>query len=152
MKKILIAMDYDPTAQKVAEIGYSFAQAIEAEVTLLHVITDSTYYSSHEYTPIGFYDFGSTQLFEKQGIEKATMHYLEKIKKHLGNESIKTIIEEGKFAETILKVAKSQHSDIIVMGSHSRRWLEEILMGSVTAKVLKDTKIPLFIIPTKKQK
>jgi len=42
------------------------------------------------------------------------------------------------------------HADIIVMGSHSRRWLENIVMGSVTEEVLHHTSIPLFIIPTKK--
>jgi nucleotide-binding universal stress UspA family protein len=35
------------------------------------------------------------------------------------------------------------------MGSHSRRWLEKILMGSVTETVLHKTTIPLFIVPTK---
>jgi nucleotide-binding universal stress UspA family protein len=38
------------------------------------------------------------------------------------------------------------------MGSHSRKWLENIVMGSVTEKVLHHTSIPLFIIPTKHNK
>ena len=38
------------------------------------------------------------------------------------------------------------------MGSHSRRWLENILMGSVAEKVLHHSTIPIFIIPTKKDK
>ncbi|MCX6286689.1 MAG: universal stress protein [Bacteroidetes bacterium] len=70
IKKVLIALDYDPTAQKVAEIGFS--------------------------------------------------------------------------------MAKAMHADIIVMGSHSRKWLEKILMGSVTEKVFSNTTLPIFIIPTKK--
>jgi nucleotide-binding universal stress UspA family protein len=36
------------------------------------------------------------------------------------------------------------------MGSHSQKWLENIIMGSVTQEVLRKTNIPLFIIPTKK--
>ena len=42
-------------------------------------------------------------------------------------------------------------ADIIVIGSHSRKWLENIVMGSVTEKVLNHTSVPLFIVPTKKQ-
>ncbi|MFZ4058230.1 MAG: universal stress protein [Ferruginibacter sp.] len=38
----------------------------------------------------------------------------------------------------------------MVMGSHSSRWLENILLGSITEKVLRHTFTPLFIIPTKK--
>jgi nucleotide-binding universal stress UspA family protein len=46
LKKVLIALDYDPTAQKVAETGYSLAKTMGAEVILLHVISDPVYYSS----------------------------------------------------------------------------------------------------------
>jgi len=35
------------------------------------------------------------------------------------------------------------------MGTHSRRGLEKILMGSVAEKVLHHSLIPLFIIPTR---
>jgi len=38
------------------------------------------------------------------------------------------------------------------MGSHSRKWLENILIGSVDEKVLHHTTIPLFIVPTKPKK
>jgi nucleotide-binding universal stress UspA family protein len=79
-----------------------------------------------------------------------TLHFLDKFKLHLGDETIKTIVEEGDFATTILKTAKSIHADVIVMGSHSKKWLENIIMGSVTGDVLRQTTIPLFIVPTKK--
>jgi nucleotide-binding universal stress UspA family protein len=61
------------------------------------------------------------------------------------------MIAEGDLAETILKTAKHIHADVIVMGSHSKRWLEQILLGSITETVLRSTSIPLFIIPTKKR-
>jgi nucleotide-binding universal stress UspA family protein len=60
------------------------------------------------------------------------------------------MILKGDFAESILKVAADLDADFIVMGSHSRKWQENIVMGSVTAKVLHNTSIPLFIIPAKK--
>ena len=52
MKKILIALDYDPTAQKVAEAGFSLAKAMGANVVLIHVVADIMYYSSMAYSPI----------------------------------------------------------------------------------------------------
>ena len=56
------------------------------------------------------------------------------------------------YTDTILETAKEIGADIVVMGSHSRRWLENILMGSVAEKVLRDTEIPLFIVPLKNKK
>jgi len=50
----------------------------------------------------------------------------------------------------ILKTAKDMNVDLIVMGSHSRKWLENIILGSEAQDVLKDTTIPLYIVPTRK--
>jgi nucleotide-binding universal stress UspA family protein len=156
MKKVLIALDYDPTAQKVAETGYTLAKSMGAEVILLHVVTDPVYYASTDYSPImgfnGYMDMGPIQMESVDSLKKASLHFLDKSKHHLGDETIQTLVKEGELAETIIKAAKEIHADIIVMGSHSRRWLDEILMGSVTEKVLHHSSIPLFIIPTKKCK
>ena len=155
IKKVLIALDYNPTAQKVAEAGYLLGKSMEAEITLIHVISDPVYYSSTEYSPIvgftGYMEIGSVQLDSIEGLTNASQHFLDKIKKHLEDENIQTIVAEGDFAEAILAAAKKMHADLIVIGSHSRTWLEKVLMGSVTEKVLNLTSIPLFIVPTKKQ-
>jgi len=154
LKKVLIALDYDPTAQKVAEIGYLLAKTMNAEVVLLHVISEPVYYSNTEYSPIigftGYMDMTPLELNSTDGLIKVSQQYLEKTKHHLGSESIQTLVKEGDFAETILKTAKDVHADIIAMGSHGRKWLEKIVMGSVTEQVLSHSSIPLFIIPTKK--
>lgn len=152
MKKVLIALDYNPTAQKVAEDGFSMAKAMNAEITLLHVIEDPVYYSSPGYSPImgfnGFVETGQFQLYSVDALEKATLHFLDKSRHHLGDKTIKTMVVKGECAESILKTAKDLNADIIVMGSHSRRWLDGILMGSITENVLHHTSLPLFIIPT----
>jgi nucleotide-binding universal stress UspA family protein len=62
------------------------------------------------------------------------------------------MLKEGDLADSVLKAAKDVHADIIVMGSHSRKWLENIVLGSTTEKVLHHTTIPLFIVPTKRKK
>lgn len=153
-QKVLIALDYDLTAKKVAEKGYDTAQSMGAEIVLLHVIADSTYYSSLEYSPIvgflGVTDFEASNLIEPGGLKKLTIHFLDKMKHHLKDDTIRTVIKEGDFAEAILETAREIHADVIVMGTHSRKWLENIVMGSVTEKVLNHTAIPLFIIPTRK--
>ena len=154
-KKVLIALDYDPTAKKVAESGFAMAQAMNAETTLLHVISDPVYYSSPAYSPIvglvGDMDTFPMQLDSLEGLKNVSQDFLQKFKKHLGDANIQTIIADGDFAKSILKTADDIHADVIVLGSHSRKWLENIVMGSVTGDVLRQTSIPLFIVPTKKR-
>lgn len=155
-KKILIALDYDPTAQKVAEEGFSIATAMGAEVILLHVISDPVIYSSLGHITVmgfaGYSDIDTIALPIESiaALKKESLHFLDKSSHHLGDKTIQKTVVEGDCAESILKTAKSMKADIIVMGSHSKKWLENIIMGSVTEKVLRHTPIPLFIVPTKK--
>ncbi|HSN10127.1 MAG TPA: universal stress protein [Hanamia sp.] len=151
MKKVLIAIDYNPTAQKIAETGYSLAKSMNAEITLVHVVADYTYYSSLDYSPImGFDSFSTMGMVQTNTVvelEKAAHEYLEKTKKHLGDTSIKTLVKDGDSGDAIIEAANEIKADVIVLGSHSRRGLDKILMGSVAEKVLRHSKVPLFIIP-----
>lgn len=155
MKKILIALDYDPAAQQIAETGYALAKAMNAQVVLLHVTSDYVYYSSLDYSPILGYDsfsnLGALQTNTIDELRKAATNYLETTRQHLGDNSIQTVVKDGDFGEVILQTARELDIDIIVMGSHGRRGLDKMLMGSVAEKVLRHSSIPLFIIPTKKE-
>jgi nucleotide-binding universal stress UspA family protein len=153
MKKVLIALDYAPTAQKVAETGFSLAKTLGAEIMLLHVMADVTYYSVIEHAQImGAMGFNKTELAHlfDGGLKKAMKQFLERSKQQLGDENIQTLVKEGEFAESIKKAGKDFHADFIVMGTHSRNWVDSIILGSVTKKVLSHTSIPLFIVPIKK--
>jgi nucleotide-binding universal stress UspA family protein len=151
MKKVLIAIDYNPTAQKIAETGYSLAKSMNAEITLMHVVADYTYYSSLNYSPImGFDSFSTMGMVQTNTVvelEKAAQEYLEKTKNHLGDTSIKTLVKDGDSGDAIIEAANDLKADVIVLGSHSRKGLDKILMGSVAEKVLRHSKVPLFIIP-----
>jgi nucleotide-binding universal stress UspA family protein len=154
MKNILIALNYDPSAQKIAETGYALARAMDARVILLHVISDAASYSSLNYSPImGFDSFSTLGLIETGTVEellkKSAQEFLDKSKQHLGDETIETVVKDGDFGDSILDTATEMNVDIIVLGTHSRRGLDKILMGSVAEKVLHHSSIPLFIIPTK---
>lgn len=155
MKSILIALDYDPTAEKIAQIGYELTKPLNARITLLHVISNEVYYSSRIYSPImGFTGFTTADPLEPENTEflkEAAINYLQKTKDHLGDLNINTIVREGDFADTILLTANEIKADVIIMGSHSRRWLEKVVMGSVTEQVMKSSTIPLLIIPTRKE-
>ena len=153
MKKILIALDYDPAAEKIADKGYELAKSMNAEIILLHVVSEPLYYTSVNYSPImgyeGFNNLDMVQLTNVDELKKAAQNFLNMSKQHLGDESIQTIVVEGEFEESIVGAAKEMNADIIVMGSHGRRGLDKLLLGSVTEQVLHKTDIPLFIIPTK---
>ena len=55
MKKVLIALDYDSSADNVAEAGYKLAKELKAEVAIVHVITEPAYYNVEQIPFMGFY-------------------------------------------------------------------------------------------------
>ena len=153
MTKILIALDYDPVAERIAEKGYELGKAMNAEIILLHVVSEAFYYTSQNYSPImgyeGFNNLNVLPAIDVEALRKAALDFLNSSKRHLGDENIQTIIKDGDFADSILEAANEVAANLIVMGSHGRRGLDRMLLGSVAEQVLHKTTIPLFIIPTK---
>jgi nucleotide-binding universal stress UspA family protein len=150
MKKICIALDTSPSAEKIAELGYSYAKALKAEVTLIHVINDMSYYSMN-YDPImgyaGFLTNNTIELVED--LKKESEKFLVASAKHLKDDTIKTAVLDGDPSSAILEFANNWKADLIVMGTHSRSGFANLLMGSIAVEVVKHSKIPTLIIPTK---
>lgn len=153
MKKVLIALDNNDSAKKIAKEGYALAQAMHAQTILLHVTSDSTYYSSLNYSPIlGFDNFSNLDIVQTetvQELKRTAADYLDNLKMTLDDEAIETIVREGDYAENILLTAQKMNADVIVMGTHSRKGLDKVLLGSVAENVLHHAIIPLYIIPLK---
>ncbi|MBV5281833.1 MAG: universal stress protein [Paludibacter sp.] len=144
VQKILIAMDFHPTSEKVAEVGFAMAKSLGAEVVLLHVKVRVVDYS------LIYKKMGSLKLETVEELALAAEHFLKNSKHKLSEDLVKTLVKEGDFAISILDAAKEMAIDLIVMGSNRTRWLEEIVLGRVTNKVLQQSKIPILIAPTRK--
>jgi nucleotide-binding universal stress UspA family protein len=154
MNKVLIALDYNPSAEKIAEVGFSLAKAMNAEIILLHVLLSPVNYTSTIYDPImGFGGFANLDLNQPNTdlLTNSALDFLDNVKKHLDDSLIQTVVKEGEYAAAILETANLVRADIIVIGSQSKRWLEKILVGSTTETMLHDTNIPLLIVPTTKK-
>jgi len=145
MKRVLIALDEDSSSKKVAKVGYQMAESIGAEVILVHVVEDLVAYS------LSYLNMGPLQSDTVVELKDVAQQFLDKTKLLLGNEAIQTLVKEGDFADCIIETAKELDIDIIVMGSVSKRWFENIVLGSVSERVMKQTTIPMFIVPTIKR-
>lgn len=100
---------------------------------------------------MGGYDYNVFEnVVDTQSYMDAGYNYLDHIKKHLRDESIELMVKIGDASDEILNNASATQSDLIVMGTHSKKWLEKVLIGSVAESVLKHITIPLLVIPTLK--
>jgi nucleotide-binding universal stress UspA family protein len=150
MKKVLIALDYDPSAEMVAQLGYEVARAMKAAVLLLHVVNEPSYYESSAYSPImGFVGFSAPDILEiDRGLYNEAQRFLDESKKHLGDDRIETVVLEGDFTEAIESIIENSQADLLVMGTHKRSGIEKLLVGNMAEKILNRIKIPLLAVPT----
>ncbi len=80
-----------------------------------------------------------------------TKEYLSKISNYLADKGIKaeTVAVAGSAAESILSYSKENSIDLIVMSSHGRTGIARWAFGSVAEKVLRQSVVPVLIIPHK---
>ncbi|MFC1225893.1 universal stress protein [Pedobacter sp. BG31] len=135
--KILIAIDDSPAAEHIAGSGYQLACQFGAEVALLS-IEDTTIYDDDELS-----------LRERDPLIERSSNTLQQylINKIFKNVPVSTFIERGKPASVIIELSRSWNADMIVLGTHGRKGLSHLLMGSVAEEVMRNSSKPLVIIP-----
>lgn len=60
--------------------------------------------------------------------------------------AIREITRVDEVAQTIIAVAREHGCDLLVMGSHGRSTLKSMFVGSVTAKVLSESDVPVLVV------
>lgn len=139
-KKILIAVNSSPFSLKAAKAGFDLAHDLDAEVALLYVINRSKESVNIETGP-------TREESEVILLKEAQQTIEQLIKMYNGTKKLYRFTPEGFPNEVILNTAKEWEADVIVMGSHARTGLSQLLSGSVTVHVIKHACVPVLVIP-----
>lgn len=141
-KKILMATDFSDYATHALEYAEVLAKQFEAEILLLHVIESFTYSLTDSMTVIG----------HDQALSATAEALLENLQNRLLAEgfSVEHVLTHGTAYKEIVGKAKTMASDLIVIGSHGRTGMEQLLLGSVAEKVVRLADCPVLTIPAKR--
>lgn len=143
-KKILIPTDGSETSLAAALDGVAFAADSQAEVVGIYVAPEYQYPVYIEIVPPTY-----PLEQEYQGLmKKMGQEYLKPIqdaaeKSGLGYSS--QVVFSDNTAQALAKTAEELACDLIFMGSHGRSGLGQLILGSVTSKVLSLCKIPVLV-------
>ena len=85
---------------------------------------------------------------------RKVLDHVEEIIKNMDVEGIDDIqltpmTVEGNAADIILKVSEKENIDLIVIASSGKHMLDRFLLGSVTEKTVRHSKVPILVIPNK---
>lgn len=141
-KHILVPVDGSDTSMLSVAKAAGLAKAFGSEVTAVYVL------DPYPFTGVGA-DFAYGQAQYLSAATAEANNALEAVKKLMteAGVEVKTMVGEGHaIHEGIVRVADSVGADLIVMGSHGRRGLEKLVLGSVAQRVLSTARIPVLVV------
>ena len=128
--RILVPTDGSPSAEAAARHGLVIAEAFGASVHVISVTGERE----------------RDERLAKAQAQDAISH-LEELFEQESDLSCQSIIEHGSPYEAILSYASENDIDLIVMGTHGRRGLSRVLLGSVTERVIRLSNDPVVAVP-----
>lgn len=144
--QILIASDGSELADRALEHGLQLAKLAGSALTIVTVTEPVTIVGGGYASIAGGVIDPLPELIEAQ--EKAARDLLERAAKRAADQGVaaRTILVDNSFAaEGIVATANEIGAELIIMGSHGRRGLNRLLLGSQTNNVLAHTKIPVLV-------
>jgi len=147
-KKVLFCTDFSENADYAFEFAYGITKRDEGLLYILHVIPHNP---NQDYAD-GFITTEDLKKIHKVIEEDIANNYKERYAKKIESGiPYEFVTKSGREDEEIIKFAKQEKADIIVMGTHGKTGIEHVFFGSVAEKVLRRSPFPVFIIPCKKK-
>lgn len=146
MNQIIAAIDFSEVTSAVVENAMSIAAAFSTGLTILHVAAPDPAFVGFAAGPQTVRDARAHELREEH-------RQLLMMAESCGEQGIeaKAHLVEGPTVETIFHEAHVADAGMIVIGSHGHGAVYNVLVGSVSAGVLKAAQCPVLVIPTGKR-
>jgi nucleotide-binding universal stress UspA family protein len=133
-KKILVPIELEGW-QRTLEVASELGRALEAELVLLHVIRPL----------VNVYPDLPATLFAQvtKEVEAASREAMRAI---AGSSGVRVEVDVGDPVTRILEAVKNEQATMVVIGTHGRRGLARVLLGSVAERVLRQCAVPVVTV------
>lgn len=139
--KILCPYDFSKNSEESLLFAIKLSDT-DTEINLLHIIQLPYFIDPNGFT---YFDVKSEEI--KKSTEDAFNQKLKAIHSLYPNNNIVFQLEiDNDPAEVIINTQKKNDYDLIVMGTHGRKGLDRLLMGSVAESVLRGATCPVLTI------
>jgi nucleotide-binding universal stress UspA family protein len=137
--QILVPHDFSEASAAAVRHAAKWADALGAEITLLHVVE-----------PVVYPEFYSVDVLSDDLMERL----VERSERALGAAAedllgrVRTQVEVGRAANTIVDFADPNRFDLVIMATRGLSALEHALLGSVAESVLRRCRVPMLAFPS----
>lgn len=134
MERILVPTDFSIHSEDALRAALSLKKEFGAEVTVIHVFDIS------EMLGLGWTVYGESLEAEvvarmEEDSRKALAQFV--MKMGAGEGELRTLVARGRPFVEVVRLARSENVDLVVMGTHGRKGIEHLLLGSNAEKVVR---------------
>lgn len=142
-KHILLATDGSAASVHAAELAVSLARSHNSKLTAVYVVDPYPYIGVGEINPMGF------QAYMSAAQDQAAQAHaqVESLCKQ-GDTPVALqvrMVENVGAANGIVQSAETEGADLVVLGSHGRSGIARLMLGSVSTKVVAESKVPVLV-------
>jgi nucleotide-binding universal stress UspA family protein len=144
-KRILVAVDGSNTSRRAFEAALNLASSEGAELQPFYVVDNTPmYFEAPGYDP----SILRNRLID-QGKELGTeLTEAMRAKGVAGDVAIGEASSLDDISTVVLKAAAAFNADLLVMGTHGRRGVQRLFLGSVAERCVRQAALPVLLIPS----
>lgn len=141
-KHILLATDGSVASEHAAQLAVGLARTHGAKLTAVYVVDPYPYIGVGEINPMGFQAYMAAA--QAQAAEAHSK--IEALCKEGAQVSLDArLVEDVGAASGIVQTSEAVGADLIVVGSHGRSGIARLMLGSVSTKVVAESKVPVLV-------
>jgi nucleotide-binding universal stress UspA family protein len=141
--KFLVAVDLSQSTEMIVDKVKEITRGCPADVWILHNALPEPGHIEFKVDPIE----ARKNLAEKFHNEHREIQDIAEQLRKSGLDS-KALLVHGETVETILKEAADLDVDMIVVGTHGRGAMHQLIMGSISEEIIHKSRCPVLVIPT----
>ena len=147
-RQVLVAVDGSATANRGLKTAIGLASDQKASLAIVHVVDDmasASYVGDIGYVPAGYVD---RLLDDLRANGRKILAKAAAAARDAGVDAKTLLVEArgGSIADAIIAQVRKVRADVIVMGTHGRRGLRRVVMGSDAEAVLRDARVPVLLV------
>ncbi len=152
MKKILVAVDGSESAQKAAKKAAEFAESLKAEVTLIHVYTETAQIPVNQFNEVASYlsaeTLESVMQQQEDTIKAKRQAILDQDAEFFERKGIspEKILLHGDPADEVCDYAEENDFDLIIVADKGHGKVERFLLGSISDKIVRHSKKTVMVV------
>jgi len=139
IERILCPVDFSEFSTRAYEYAHSLARQYGAKLFVQHVAEPFLSFH-HTHISQGLID----QIYSQEVNE--VEQKVRELAARRDDVELEIILERGPVADSILQFAEARDIDLIAMGTHGRRGLDRVVLGSVAERVLRKARCPVLAV------